>query len=346
MTFIFAVFVLVCFYKAKFSGINKLHNDYISPESTNAINGIFVFLIVIGHYVQHYTAHNQFDAHYLAVRSFLGQMVVATFFVYSGYGIFESYKKKGTAYIASFPKNRLPKLLLHLDFAVIIYTILFLILGRKITLRQFAFSLIGWEQIGNNNWFVFATLIFYIFTFVVLMLIKKDNFLAISIITMLTLAYIFVIRTCKDTYWYNSVICYPLGMWYSYFKLPIERTVAKNNITYYLSLALSLGSFVAVKYAFGGFRTVVTTSVCCALFAISIILISMKIRVGNPVLDWLGKHAFSIYMLQRIPFIIFRQLKIINVHPYICFAVSLLIIIISAEIFDKVTIRADKKLFK
>lgn len=346
MIFFWALFIFVCGFNAKFAGINKLHYDYISQQNTTAINGIFTFFIVMGHFVQYMDNYGSFDQPYIEIRKFLGQMVVATFFTYSGYGIFESYKKKGTAYIMAFPKNRMLKLLLHLDIAVVIYAVLFLILDKKFTVQQFGLSLVGWEYIGNNNWFIFATLVFYIFTFLTFVIIKKDKFIALCTITALTLAYIIVIREFKDTYWYNSTLCFPMGMWYSYFKNIIEKIVMKNSLTYYSVLGIAIASFVTVKYVLGGFSMLKTYLLCCAFFAVCIILISMKIKFSNPILDWLGKHSFSIYMLQRIPMIVLDKTGFLGKNPEISFVISIAITFILSELFDRFTNFADSKIFK
>lgn len=346
MIFFWAIFIAVCGFEAKFAGANQLHDDYISPQSTNAVNGIFAFLIVMGHFVQYLNNYGTSDLPYIEIRSWLGQMVVATFFTYSGYGIFESFKKKGTAYIASFPKNRMLKLLLHLDMAVLIYAALFLILGKKITAPQFFLSLIGWEHIGNNNWFIFATLVFYVFTFISFMIFRRYKFAALCAVTLLTLGYIIIIRDFKDTYWYNSSICFPMGMWYSYFKNIVEKIVMKNSITYYLSLAAALTAFILLKYNLGGFRQLKTYLLCCAFFAVCIILISMKIKFGNPFLNWLGKHSFSIYMLQRVPMIVLNESGLLDKHPELSFIITVAVTFVIAALFDRLTNLIDSKLFR
>lgn len=345
MIIFFLCFIVLCFYKSRFAGLKSFHADYISKESTNAVNGIFAFLIVMGHFVTYYTQYSACDLPYIDVRSFLGQMVVSTFFVYSGYGIYESVKKKGPKYIAGFPKNRIPKLLLHLDVAVVVFLLLFLILGYEVSPLKFFLSLIGWEYIGNNNWFVFATLVFYIITFVSFMVFRKNRVLPLITVSALTVVYIIVIKDFKPTYWYNSAICFPIGMWYSFFKDGIEKVVMKNNLTYCFSLALSIALFVGVRCYWGGFANLTTYLFSCVLFALSIILITMKIKFGNKILDWLGNHAFSIYMLQRIPMIILYKTGFLQNQPHISFVITVLVTMIVAGLFDKLTGFIDCRIF-
>ncbi len=346
MIIFFLCFIALCFYKSRFAGLKGFNTDYISKESTNAVNGIFAFLIVMGHFVTYYTQYSAFDLPYIEVRSFLGQMVVSTFFVYSGYGIYESIKRKGPGYVAEYPKNRIPKLVLHLDVAVVVFLILFLILGYEVTPLKFLLSLIGWDYIGNNNWFIFATLVFYLITFVSFMVFRKNKVLPLVAVSVLTVVYITVIMNFKPTYWYNSAICFPVGMWYSFFKDKTEKAVMKNNLTYCFSLVLTAGLFIGVRCYWGGFANTVSYLFSCVLFALSIILITMKIKFGNRILDWLGNHAFSIYMLQRIPMIVLFKTGFLQTHPYISFVITVMVTIITAELFDRLTGFIDGIFFK
>lgn len=344
MIVFFLCYILFCFFKCKFTGL-EFNSEYISRENTTAVNGIFAGIIVFGHFVQYYTQYSDLDLPYLEIRSFLGQMVVSLFFLYSGYGIFESLKKKGYGYILSFPKNRIPKLILHLDFAVIIFALLFLLLGREVNFKVFLLSLIGWEFIGNNNWFIFATLIFYVITFVSVFLSKNKKLLSLIFITVLTVVYIIVIQKFKPTFWYNSAICFPFGMWYSYSKEKAEALIMKNNITYFFSLLLSVGVFLGFRLFWGGFGNLATYLFSCVFFGLSVVILTMKLNFENKALKWIGEHAFSIYMLQRIPMILLYDADVLAMYPHISFAVSFAVTLFLASGFDKFTDFTDKKLF-
>lgn len=40
------------------------------------------------------------------------------------------------------------------------------------------------------------------------------------------------------------------------------------------------------------------------LFMLLILVVLMRLQIGNPVLHWLGTHVFLCYMLQRLPMIV------------------------------------------
>ena len=60
-------------------------------------------------------------------------------------------------------------------------------------------------------------------------------------------------------------------------------------------------------------------------------------RIYNPVLEWLGTHVFSIYMLQRIPMIVLDHLGCIESHKYISLIVVFAVTLPMAVLFDKAT---------
>lgn len=61
-----------------------------------------------------------------------------------------------------------------------------------------------------------------------------------------------------------------------------------------------------------------------------ILMISMKVTIGNKYLKFLGKYTFEIYILQRIPFMIFEH---IFSNEYIIFMISLSTTFMFAVIF-------------
>lgn len=92
MTIVFLGFIVLCLFQLKFCADNE---DYMSREQTQRINAVFVFLILMSHFVTYVDLDHTYSEFYLYVRNFLKQLVVVTFLFFSGYGMFESFKKKG-----------------------------------------------------------------------------------------------------------------------------------------------------------------------------------------------------------------------------------------------------------
>lgn len=344
--FIFLIILSwICIYGMKISPVKEFNKNYISRDNTTAVKGIFVFLVFMSHFIQYYEMSTVFDNPYKVVRLFLGQLVVVMFLFYSGYGIFESVKRKGTDYIKTFPTNRVLKTLLHLDLAVMLFCIFNLITGKEMTLEKVLWSLIGWKNIGNSNWFMFTILVLYIVIYVAFMLFKKHKVAALIFTTALTFAYIAIMRHVFElaAYWYNTSLCLPLGLWYSFFKDKIEAFVMKNNIIYLVTTAVVTAAFILCHLNKREFGVYILWTIT---FTLLVVLITMKVNFGNKILYWLGNHVFSVYILQRLPLSVFNEIEAISSNRYLFFVLSFGVTAILAELFERATGALDKVIFK
>lgn len=341
--FVIALF-LVCVYGMKIYGVKQFNREYLSRENTNAVKGVFVFLIFMSHFLQYYTSDGPFDGQYLAVRVFLGQLVVVMFWFYSGYGIYESVKRKGVTYIADFPKNRILKTLFHLDLALLFYIIRNLIMGVPMKLPDVLLSLFGWSTIGNSNWFMFVVLVLYLIVYVSFLLFRKNKGIALVTTTLFTVAYIVIMYNFsdKESYWYNTALCFPIGLWYSYFKERIEAFVMKNGIVYHIALIAVFALFMLTHF---NKLPITVYIIWTVLFTLLVVLITMKLKIGNKVLYWLGNHVFSIYIFQRLPMSVFVRFENIASNRYLFFILSFVVTAIIAELFDRGVAALDKVIF-
>lgn len=99
--------------------------DYMSKRMTNSIKGIFICLVFLSHISKCADfSHPILDRPYRIFQGVTGQCIVTLFLFYSGFGIMESVKKGGVAYIRKLPIQRLLKTLLLFDSAVLIFLIL------------------------------------------------------------------------------------------------------------------------------------------------------------------------------------------------------------------------------
>lgn len=89
-----ALFVFLC--GAKFVKSGEFNSDYMSKDTTGAINGIFVLLVFMCHISGYMKLGGSSDTIWLDLKSWLGQLVVVTFLFYSGYGMMCSIMKKGS----------------------------------------------------------------------------------------------------------------------------------------------------------------------------------------------------------------------------------------------------------
>lgn len=344
LVFVFIV-ALVIFYELKIADGNEFHRDYISPKSTASVNGLFTILIFLSHSVQYIELDGVLDTPYATLKSSLGQMVVVTFLFYSGYGIMESIKKKGTDYVKSIPTKRFLKVLYHMAIAVTMFLILNLILGIKYDLKRILLAYTGWTAIGNSNWYIFAVLVLYVITFISFIIFRKNHYLAVIGVTVLSAAYVYILMYYDiDSWYYDTVIMFSMGMWYSLLRDKIEKVIMKNDLVY----TIVGGITVALYYLFFLKRKsgIEWYTAWAIMFMALVVLFTMKMKIGNRILDWFGAHIFSVYILQRIPMIILKHLGLNESHKYAFIVVSFFATIVLAAVFDRVISKLDELIYK
>lgn len=169
-------------YGIKFATKETFNDRFLDKIQTDAIKGIFIYFVFIRHILQYvdkagYVVSSMGDKILFCVNGAVGQLIVVMFLFYSGYGIAESFKRKGGGYIKSFPRNRIFATHINFDIAILFFLLIDLYFEKEITVLQLAFSLIGWDSIGNSNWYIFDILICYIITYIVFEGLRKHKIL-------------------------------------------------------------------------------------------------------------------------------------------------------------------------
>lgn len=344
------ILLLIMFSTAKMEGENAFVKDYLSPAKTAPIKGIFVLLIFLSHSRQMFELSGPLDEMYRAMQNHLGQMVVAMFLFYSGFGMMEQINRRGYEYVRSIPLKRLPKLLINFDLAVLLFLCLKLALREKVQISTILLSLIGWKSLGNSNWYIFVILVLYVFMYISFLPVRWSEKTGVKILgaTALTaLSAVLVkllIHAGQSHWWYDTLLLFSLGVWHSLVHKPLERIIMRNDLTYYSVLACAL---IAYLYCYRIHDEGVWHYYLWAgCFTSVAVLATMKISFASQVLDWFGKRVFSIYILQRIPFLLLSNYSLFTAHKYAFVVVSLAITVPMAIAFDRTTAFISGKIWK
>lgn len=302
----------------------------LSIRQCNAIKGISILLVFVRHANQ-YVYGNGYgysmlgDQLFLAIDESIGQLCVVMFLFYSGFGTEFSILNKGENYAKRIPKRRCLTTLLNFDVAVIVFLVVSLLLGKTVTLSKFCLALTGWESIGNSNWYIFDIILCYFISFLSTRISSKPykRFLIVLVLTVLLIG---VLYKLKQSWWCDTLLAYPLGMFVALYQDRFFELIRRH---YWVVLATSLLLFVPL-INFGDAH-VLTFNLASVMFAILVVAITMRVRVENPVLVWLGANLFPIYIYQRVPMMVTAELFPSFVASQavlfcvICFAVTLAI---------------------
>lgn len=352
MIFFILVLLLVIFSSAKYEKANEFNVNYIDRNATNNIKGIFVILILFSHAKSYLSLGGVYDEPYVQLQNHLGQMVVAMFLFYSGFGMMEQIKKRGFSYITTIPKKRFLNLLLNFDISILLFLILNLAIGKKYSVSDYLTALIAWGSVGNSNWYIFDIFVLYAFTFISFFIIKWKRFsqmllFPVVLNTILSIAFIWVFKThfaYMGTRWYNTFILFVLGMWYSYFRETVEKVMMKNDVIFYTVFAFTVCAYLyTYLHNDDNFAYYVVWSV---IFTLGIVFITMKVRIESELLKWFGEHIFSIYILQRIPMHIMVHFGIDQRHKYVFMVLAIAFSCAIAAVFDYFTGKISNAIWK
>lgn len=341
-----AIFICISLYgvKVKPPEGQSYMTDYMSPEKTSAIKGLFIFIVFFQHFNSYVDYSLPIDKAYLKYFNMIGQCMVTLFLFYSGYGVMESIKKKQMSYVRRIPVGRVLGTLLPFDTAVVIFALISLATGGNITLKQFLLSLVAWDSVGNSNWYILAILASYALTYIAFMIFRDKGkyYPAAALLTVLTVLYVFALSHAKDSYWYDTVILYACGVWYSLLREKIEKIINKNIFVWLAFFVVSC--VLALYFMKNRSQSFIHLELCMILFASSVVLFTMRVSLNNAVLRWCGKNLFGLYILQRIPMIVFKAVGLMDFNIYVYFILSLIVTAALAWVFGKYTSLVKKLL--
>ena len=232
----------------------------------------------------------------------VGQLIVVLFLFYSGYGVMESIRNKKETYLSSFPRKRIIGTLLNFDIAVCFFIVLNLLLGRSMTIRQVLLSFTAWESVGNSNWYIFVILLCYCATYFSFLLFPENHRVGAWITASLVLIGWFFLFSMKpqQKWWFSTLLSYPVGVFYSIEKERIEPFVKTH---YYQSVCVLLAVFLFLWLSKTPDPTGLLFNLKGIVFSLLVVLLTMRIKIGNQLLYWFGINLFPLYIYQRLPMI-------------------------------------------
>ncbi len=308
--------------------------DIFSKDHTNVLKGIGIIVVFFNHIIPYLNScgykFSPLSESIIFGNTILTQLMVGVFLFVSGYGVFESIKAKGNNYVKSIPQRRVCTTLLNFDIAVILFLILDFILGIRLDVNKIVLSFIAWDSIGNSNWYIFAILCFYIFSYVSCRLCddyKKAN----ACLIVFAFIYCIVISYFKEEWFYNTVLCYASGSTYSCYKKQINRLIGNHftkclltvTVIFLLSLAL--------------LRISILQNVFAISFANLVLILSSKYNLSIKWLKWAGQKLFPLYIYQRLPMLFIASISplFVKLHPLLFFIISVIVTILMAIIIPQ-----------
>lgn len=320
--------------------IRKDDAETISIEETKIINGFFVISIFIGHASQYVALKNYIITDlYLFMDKQVGQLCVATFLLFSGYGIMASIISKRN-YIKLMPRNRMLPTYITFAVSLVIYLMVNIIFSIKYNIKTYILSLFAIESIGNSNWYIFTIMCMYITTFLLAKKMTKERMAFMQLIV--SIIFIVVLKFCFNfpSRFYSTVICYPIGLIYCVYKADVDSFLRRHKIG---SIFLSI-IFIGIVIVSGIRANEFGYNIYALLFSVVIIWALNFFTFKSSVLLFFGKHCFSIYLLQRVSMIVLDSVFCDSLNDLVFIVISLALTITISIPFEKLTSHITNKI--
>lgn len=229
------------------------------------------------------------------------------------------------------PKRRILTTMLNFDVAVLVFLALDWCLGIQYDPPTVALSFFAVTSVGNSNWYILVVVLLYVAAFLAFSFGRSRNGVLGLLFSFSVLLWFLLSQFSKHAWWFDTLFCFPAGAAFAFHKVRIEEAVSEHWLR---SLVLCLACFCLLyaSIALGINYRGIVHNLASVAFAFSVVVVTMRLKLGNKVKNWLGENLFPLYIYQRIPMILFANVlgsSFLVLHPYLyvaeCLAVTLLI---------------------
>ena len=294
--------IALLFWRAKpvkpFCGL--FYDGYISRETGKALRGFFALVIILHHLAFAFSAG--ILTGWLQIA---GIPSVSVFFFLSGYGLMMSYRKN-PAYKDRFLMQRIPKVLVPYLVVTALFWLFDAINGDRYSAKALILASLNGKPVVHYSWYIICILLFYVFFWVLMCLCKKRYFMMVLGACCWYAAYmVFCIKMNYETYWYRTALFLIVGMIWALYEDKLSGCLKR----YYRILApVSWITFLTLLICFQRLTASLDSAVVrgiivffyAASFLLTVLTVTLKFRLGNPVLTFLGENSLEIYLVQGL----------------------------------------------
>jgi len=276
---------------------NKTFEEQFSKESFIPVRGLLASIIVFTHAWINGIYNNTFFDSLISLYSRAGYLVVSVFFFLSGFGVYESAKRRDH-YFDGFIKRESIKIMLPYVLTNIIYIVFRLIKSDTIILKEVLLSFI-WPLYNTAAWYVFSVLMIYLILYILidrLKLRERKLYLTASfcMLCIMTLCYL----AKMGSWWYISLFGVVIGLVFSDHK----EKLLNNRFTTVLSfLFIMLYMFFIIRFDY--FPTKIITAIriiTASIFPLVVCKYMQHKEINLKPLKIMGECSYEIYLLQGL----------------------------------------------
>lgn len=299
-------------------------NEGLSELSTRQMKGLAILFVLLGHSRMWLHLDNIVPP----IFSTAGAWGVTIFLILSGYGLTESFLKKG--FTPSFVKRRFVKVIVPYSvISAIWFLIDYIFFHRTVRLINFFTTLIGLNifnpSLDPTMWYITFLLMWYVIFFVVFLVpMNKVIRTAILFLFAFVLQH-YSIFLASD--WKYNYYAFPIGVLLSYTKIIISRNDLRailNNV--------AICVFFAMIPKVADFSLYTQISFATVAIALWIITLIPAINLKSKFLGFIGSISYEIYLLEGAIALKYQTLSIFN-NPLESLVFFLILVICLSYVF-------------
>jgi len=321
----YPLLILLILWGCKWFNKGNWNEEALSLSQTKALQGFCSVCIMLHHIAQKTCAPwlpSEVITHGLDCFVPIGYLLVGIFLFFSGFGLYKSYRAKPD-YLQGFFGRRCFHPLL-----VLLLTTLIMVAVRSRMCEKISFSgpfhLTGPIMLNGYSWFVYTLLIFYVLFYLAFQYCKSEKSATFFVLIGVLLYIFFCDWWMYGSWWYNSVILFVVGILFARYENRLLQYMQKAYLLFLpTALVATCIFFLLGEHTQNAF---VQMSASCA-FVISLLLLGMKIKIGNKALSFLGNITLEFYLLHGVFLQIFGYNETIS-NPNQIHNIALLILVV------------------
>ncbi len=282
-------------------------------DTTATFRGLAMLGIIIHH------IHNKLGYNSQVLLP-MGYLATGLFFFISGYGNTLSINKQDSVKV-NWLYNKLLKIYVPFFAAYWIYYIILITFYSDLcpTIKETLIDLLTVSLPNEVNWFLKVILCCFLTHWIVRKLFENVLVQNIVIVFVTIVSIVFMREMGMPSYWYNSVICYPIGC---FFAKPI---IFKKILAYFKDKKII--SFIGFSVLF--VMTMVLSKkiwpilfVCPVMLSLACYYFTFAFTVKTKVLAWVGKHSLEFYIFHLVCWQAFAYFIDVNKYCYAAFVIA------------------------
>lgn len=279
-----------------------MNDEYLSRDGTDALRGLLALGIVLVHVAQYCAGGPVFSL----VKK-VGYLAVAGFFFLSGYSLQKQHMTRKN-YHKGFLRKRFLMVLLPYLAVTALYWSYYNLLGRNYSLWDVLRMFAEGKTLVSFAWYIPAVLTFYL-AFWALMKMCKQSYPTMILGSAVWFAlYTAVCLLLKfGQWWYISAFSAVVGVAWAVHQKAIEKCLEKRYFAVLLPVLTAFAGVLVLESMFqGGALDILLKALAATLFAVGLVVLLYRVRLGNPALRLLGQMSMEIYLMQGLAIMLLR----------------------------------------